>query len=130
MEKIWKLVWLCVVVLPLMATGCSKDDDEGEYSLVGTTWVNEESFEERIGKRIVTLEISFINRTESRMRVEMYYTALPPDRGYSNVKTGTWEYTPPILKIKDGDALMGKPIVYGTIEKNVLTIEGVDFTLQ
>jgi hypothetical protein len=130
MERLGKLIWLCVVVLPLMATGCSKDDEDGDlnYSLVGTTWVYEE-------EEIVLGGFVFTTRTEFRMYSYVYEPDLSNTPYYKDEVVGRWEYTPPIVKFKainmeTGELVELHGIIDGNKMKFYLDNEEMELTLQ
>jgi hypothetical protein len=139
MEKVWKLVWLCVVVLPLMATGCSKDDDDNDlnYSLTGTTWVYEEEEIDFLGGKVyVGLRWTFVFTTRTEFRIYFYvYEPEFSNTPYEDEVVGRWEYTPPIVKFKAINRETGElEELHGIIDGNTMKLysdnEEMEFTLQ
>lgn len=106
-----KILFLLAMLPMFLFTACSSDDDENDYSLDGTTWINDEDGlrELKFAKKEFTFKYVYENEEDN--------------------DAGTYTYNPPIVSFTAVNRETNKVETQsGTIQGNKLTFGEVVYT--
>lgn len=106
-----KILFLLAILPIFVFTACSSDDDENDYSLDGTTWINDEDGlrELKFAKQDFTFRYVYENEEDN--------------------DAGTYTYNPPIVSFTAVNRETNKVETQsGTIQGNRLTFGEVVYT--